>query len=160
MRGIPRIVRNRLRPDQILALVKHRYGSTDRFDGEVLPYAQIAQVSGVAAATVRNNILRFHRQGNKAIRRKQTGRKAAIPEDIQLKMVSRETLNDLRFLPMRVRAQRHALQYGFPVSLYQLKMVYKRHKVRFRQPKLSSRLPEGKELALIPERIFFAERMK
>ena len=39
-------------------------------------------------------------------------------------------------------------------------MVYKRHKVRFRQPKLSSRLPEGKELALIPERIFFAEKMK
>ena len=82
MRGIPRIVRNRLRPDQILALVKHRYGSTERFDGEVLPYAQIAQVSGVAAATVRNNIIRFHRQGNKAIRRKQKGRKAAIPEDI------------------------------------------------------------------------------
>ena len=79
---IPRIVRSRLRPDQIMALVRHRYGSTDRFDGDVLPYAQVAQVSGVAATTVRNNILRFHRDGNKAIRKKQPGRKSQIPEDV------------------------------------------------------------------------------
>ena len=79
---IARIVRNRLRPDQIMALVRHRYGSADRFDGDVLPYAQVAQVSGVAATTVRNNILRFHRDGNKAIRKKQPGRKSRIPEDI------------------------------------------------------------------------------
>ena len=109
MRHIPRIVRSHLRPDQIMSLVKHRYGSTDRFDGEVLPYAQVAQVSGVAAATVRTNIVKFHRQGNKVIRKKHTGRKSPIPLDLQLKMVSRETLNDMRFLPIRVRAQRHSM---------------------------------------------------
>ena len=117
MRHIPRIVRSHLRPDQIWSLVKHRYGSTERFDGDVLPYAQIAQVSGVAAATVRANIIKFHRQGNKVICKKHVGKKSPIPEDIQLKMVARETLNDMRFLPMRVRAQRHAMQYGIPISL-------------------------------------------
>ena len=109
MRHIPRIVRSHLRPDQIISLVRHRYGSTENFDGDVLSYAQVAQVSGVAAATVRTNIIKFHRQGNKVIRKKQTGRKSAIPEDIQLKIVSRETLNEMRFLPIRVRAQRHSL---------------------------------------------------
>ena len=79
---IPRIVRTRLRPDQILSLVRHRYGSVDRFDGDVLSYAQVAQVSGVAATTVRNNIRRFHRDGNKVICKRGTGRKSRIPEDI------------------------------------------------------------------------------
>ena len=132
MRLLPRIVRSHLRPDQILTLVKHRYGTLDRFDGEVLPYTQIAQVSGVAVATIRANIIKFHRQGNKVIRKKHTGRRAAIPEDIQRKIVSRETLNDMRFLPIRVRAQRHSMQYGIPVSFMQLKLIYKRHNVRFR----------------------------
>ena len=52
------------------------------------------------------------------------------------------------------------MQYGIPVSFVQLKLIYKRHGVRFRQPKLSARLPDEKELALIPERIFFSEKMK
>ena len=70
---IPRIVRNHLRPDQILSLVRHRYGSLDDFDGDVLPYAQVAQVSGVAASTVRTNIVKFHRQGNKVIKKQHYG---------------------------------------------------------------------------------------
>ena len=160
MRHFRRIRRHRLRPDQIWTLIEHRYGSKERFDGEVLPYAQVAQVTGVAAATVRTNIVRFHRQGNKVICKKQPGRKSPIPEDLQLKMVSRETLNDMRFLPIRVRAQRHSVQYGIPVTHTQLKLIYRRHNVRFRQPKLSARLPDEKELALIPERILFAEKMQ
>ena len=79
---------------------------------------------------------------------------------MQLKIVSRDMLDSMRFLPMRVRAQRHSIQYGIPISLYQLKNIYKKHGVRFRQPKLASRLPDEKELALIPERIFFSEKMK
>ena len=71
MRHIRKIVRNHLRPDQIWSLIEHRYGSTERFDGEVLSYAEVAKVSGVAAATVRVNIVKFHRQGNKVIRKKQ-----------------------------------------------------------------------------------------
>lgn len=79
---IPRIIRHRLRPDQVLALVKHRYGSVDNYDGEVLSYEQIAKVSGVAASTVRNNILRFHRHGNKVIWKKNPGRPCRIPADV------------------------------------------------------------------------------
>ena len=52
------------------------------------------------------------------------------------------------------------MQFGIPISLVQLKRIYKKHGVRFRQPKLSARLPDEKELVLIPERIFYAEKMK
>ena len=160
MRRFPRIIRSHLRPDQILTLIRHRYGSTERFDGDVLSYAEVAKVSGVAPATVRSNIIRFHRNGNRVITKKRPGRTPRIPEELQLKMVASETLTDMRFLPMRVRAQKHSVQFGLRISHFQLKSIYKKHGVRFRQPKLSARLPDEKELALIPERIFFAERMK
>ena len=75
-------------------------------------------------------------------------------------MVSPETLNKMRFLPIRVRARRHSVQHGIPISLTQLRGIYKRHSVRFRQPKVSARLPDAKELALVPERILYAEKMK
>ena len=83
MRRIPRIVRYRLRPDQIWSLIAHRYGSTDRFDdGDILSYVQVSKVSGVAAASVRNHIVRFHRNGNKVICKPFTGRKQAVPDDV------------------------------------------------------------------------------
>ena len=66
----------------------------------------------------------------------------------------------MRFLPMRVRAQRHSQHFGIRVTYVQLRCIYKRHGVRFRQPKMSKRLPDAKEEALIPERILFAEKMK
>ena len=75
-------------------------------------------------------------------------------------MVSPETLNKMRFLPIRVRARRHSVQHGIPISLTQLRGIYKRHSVRFRQPKVSARLSDAKELALVPERILYAEKMK
>ena len=75
-------------------------------------------------------------------------------------MVSPDILVKMRFLPVRERALRHTRELGISVSHSQLKYIYRKHKVRFRQPKLSARLPEDKELALVPERILFAEQMK
>ena len=117
-------------------------------------------MSGVAATTVRTNIIKFHRHGNKVIRKKQTGRPSAIPDELQQQLVSPETLNQMRFLPIRVRARKHSIQHGTSITHTQLKLIYKRHGVRFRQPKVSARLPADKEVALIPERILFAEKMK
>ena len=69
-------------------------------------------------------------------------------------------LTKMRFLPIRERALRHTRELGVRVSHSQLKYIYRRHGVRFRQPKVSSRLPDSKEAALIPQRILFAEKMK
>ena len=117
-------------------------------------------MSGVAASTVRANILRYHRNGNRFKPRTGQGRKSLIPLHIQQQIVSQEMLTAMRFLPIRERARRHSVDMNIRLSLYQLKLIYKRHKVRFRQPKVSARLPDGKEMELVPERILFAERMK
>ena len=76
---VHRVQRGLLREDQVKKLLLHRYGSTHRFDREVLSYAQVAQVSGVAASTVRASILRFHINGNRFLPRTGQGRKFAIP---------------------------------------------------------------------------------
>ena len=74
-------------------------------------------------------------------------------------MVDPEVLIAMRFLPLRTRAERHSRQFGIKVTLVQLRAVYKKHQVRFRQPKLTTRLPDWKEAELIPKRILFAEKM-
>ena len=66
----------------------------------------------------------------------------------------------MRLLPIHERARRHSADMGIQLTPVQLKLIYKRNKVRFRQPKVSVRLPENREMALVPERILFAERMK
>ena len=75
-------------------------------------------------------------------------------------MVSPDVLTKMRFLPMRERAKRHAQQFGIRMTVFHLRYIYERHGVRFRQPKVSARLPDAKEEALIPQRILFAEKMK
>ena len=75
-------------------------------------------------------------------------------------MVGQEMLTAMRFLPIRERARRHSADMNISLTLFQLKLIYKKYKVRFRQPKVSARLPDGREMSLIPERILFAERMK
>ena len=74
-------------------------------------------------------------------------------------MVAPETLIDMRFLPIRERAVRHSEDMGIRVTHVQLKRIYKKFGVRFRQPKVSIRLPDAREEQLIPERIIFAERL-
>ena len=75
-------------------------------------------------------------------------------------MVTPEVLISMRFLPLRERAKRHAKEFKVKVSLTQLRSIYKKHQVRFRQPKLTARLPDWKEEEIIPKRILFAEKMQ
>ena len=155
-----RIKRAHLNKTQVLYLVKLRYGSETNFDtDDIASYPEVAKRSGVAVSTVRDNIIRFHRNGNKFVKYKILGRKSTIPLELQKAMVEPEVLIAMRFLPLRTRAERHSKQFGVKVTLVQLRAIYKKHKVRFRQPKLTSRLPDWKEEELIPKRILFAEKM-
>ena len=155
-----RIKRAHLNKEQVLYLVKLRYGPEMNFDtNDVLSYPQVAKRSGVAVSTVRDTIMRFHKNGNKFVKYRTTGRKSTIPIEVQKAMVDPEVLIAMRFLPLRTRAERHSKQFGVKVTLVQLRAVYKKHQVRFRQPKLTSRLPDWKEEELIPKRILFAEKM-
>ena len=75
-------------------------------------------------------------------------------------MVTPEMLTEMRFLPIRKRAELHSRAMGVRVTHIQLRTIYRKHQVRFRQPKVSIRLPDTREEQLIPERICFAEKMK
>ena len=78
-----KIKRPHLNERQVLYLVKLRYGSLHRFDtNDILSYAEVAKRSGVAISTVRENIIRFHKNGNKFIAYKTTGRKCGIPLEL------------------------------------------------------------------------------
>ena len=116
-----------------MRLVKLRYGSTRRFDqSDTIPYAEVAQRSGVALSTVRACILRFHRAGNKFVKYKSKGRTSPIPLHVQEEMVSPEVLLAMRYLPLRKRAEKYSKKLGIPITIDQLRNVYKKHQVRFR----------------------------
>ena len=77
------IQRPNLNERQVLYLVKLRYGSIDRFDtDDILSYYEVAKKSGVAASTVRDNIIKFHKNGNKFIPYKTKGRQSSIPLEL------------------------------------------------------------------------------
>ena len=64
-----RIKRAHLNKEQVLYLVKLRYGPEMNFDtNDVLSYPQVAKRSGVAVSTVRDTIIRFHKNGDKFVK--------------------------------------------------------------------------------------------
>ena len=156
---VKRIQRGHMRAAQVLALVQLRYGSTTDFRQQIMSWKDVSKVSGVATATISRAIHNFHKNGDRFVPRRSKGRAAAIPPALQQRMVSQEALMAMRFLPVRERARRHSQELGVPVSHYQLRMIYKANRVRFRQPKAALRLGDERELALIPERILYAEKM-
>ena len=80
---VQKIKRAHLNEKQVLYLVKLRYGSLHRFDtADILSYPEVAKRSGVAISTVRDNIIRFHKNGNKFVAFKTTGRKCGIPLEL------------------------------------------------------------------------------
>lgn len=63
-----KIQRPHLNESQVLYLVKLRYGSETNFDtDDILSYEEVAKRSGVSPATVRDNLIRFHRNGDKFV---------------------------------------------------------------------------------------------
>ena len=80
---VMRIKRAHLSKKQIMYLGWLRYGSETRFDtDDIVSYPQVAKRSGVAVSTVRDNIIRFHRNGNKVVQYKIIGRKSTIPLEL------------------------------------------------------------------------------
>ena len=156
---VKRIQRGHLRAGQVLALVQLRYGSTSDFRQEIMSFKEVAKVSGVAIATVRDCLRRFHKNGDRFLPRRSRVAKAELPAELKQRMVSEEALVAMRFLPVRERAKRHSEELGVPISHHQLRMVYKEHRIRFRQPKAVIRLGDERELELVPERILYAEKM-
>ena len=108
--------------------MKLRYGSLTRFDtSDVLPLREVAQRSGVAESTVRTNLIRFHKNGDRFVRYKTEGRRSSIPRHLRERMADPETLVAMRFLPMYKRAEIHSRDFGIRVSLSNLRTIYKNH---------------------------------
>ena len=61
------VKRPRLKEKHVLTLVARRYGSLTDFSKVVARYCDIARATGVKKDTVRNVILRFHKNGNRFI---------------------------------------------------------------------------------------------
>ena len=78
-----KIQRPHLNESQVLYLVKLRYGSETNFDtDDILSYEEVAKRSGVSPATVRDNLIRFHRNGDKFVQYKARGRRSTIPLEL------------------------------------------------------------------------------
>ena len=143
----------------MLALVQLRYGSLTDFRQPIMSFADVSKVSGVAAATASRAVGRFHKNGDRFLPRRARPRMNGFPAAVRARLARPETLMEMRFLPIRERARRHSEELGVRLSVYLLRAIYKEHGVRFRQPKAALRLGDERELALVPERIFFSEKM-
>ena len=155
-----RIKRSPLAEHEVLLLVEARYGSLRDFRRPDMPFSEIAQRYSVAQTTIKDVIRRFHRNGNIYVKPPYVGRRSLIPREVQESIVRTETLADMRYLPVRERARRHTEEHRIPISVHQLFTIYKRHGVRFKMPKVHARLTDAQVLALIPQRIQFAEQIK
>ena len=140
-----------------------RYGSLDDFSQVVARWCDISRATGVHKETCRRAILRFHRRGNRFTRDSANscplGPPRRIPPELEARLVSKETLYEMRFLSMLRRAELIRRDHGISVSRWTLAGLYKRNGVRYLQATKVKRLPNAREERLELERVAFARKL-
>ena len=80
--------RKTLTKSEVLYLVEERYGSTTDFSQVIQSYGQISRHNSIAASTIHEVIVKFHRNGNRYRKmRGGMGRPSLIPRDIEERLV-------------------------------------------------------------------------
>ena len=135
--------RPRMNEKMIKHLVARRYGALDDFSQIIAGWGEISKQTGVNKDTIRKAVTRFHKNGDRWLpvnaAYNNVGAPRLLSASIEAEITSWQTLNDMRFLPMRRRLELIRREHGIAVSLNTLRRVYKRRGVRFLQAKAVKR---------------------
>ena len=158
------IRRSRLSRPQVMHLIARRYGSLHDFSQVVARYSTISTATGIHQDTVRKAIQLFHKKGNRyertSMKGRGGGRPRAIPPDLEAELVTWESLNEMRFLSLRRRAELIRRAHGINVGAYMLANLYRRNGIRYLQAKKWTRVSDAKEQRLERERVAFAQKLR
>ena len=158
------IRRPRLSKAQVQHLIARRYGSLHDFSQVVATYATISRATGIHQDTVRTAILLYHQKGNRYVKFKRKGlgggRRRIVPPDLEAELVKWETLNEMRFLSLRRRAELIRRQHGIAVGPAILGDLYRRNGIRYLQAKKFTRVTDANQARYERERIAFAQKIK
>ena len=163
-RGTRRISRGKLSKNTVLSLLFRRYGSVTDFRHVVARYAAISRETGISEQTIYSAIKRYHLKGNKYGSPSRKGqlapRKPVTPPEVERQLVSWETLNRMRFLPLRRRIDLIRREHGVKMSTDTLARLYRRNGVDYRQAKKVTRFDSEKQLRIEEERVEFAKKLR
>ena len=87
------------------------------------------------------------------------GRPRRLPDHVEAELISREILNDMRFLPLRRRVELIRREHGIEIGASGLGKMYRRHGVKYLQAKVVKRLGNAHEARLEQQRIAFARKL-
>ena len=127
---------------QVHAIIARRYGSLTDFSRITARVSQIAKALGFNWMTVKSIIKRFHANGNQFLPRPRPIRPRKVPARVEEELISRELLNEMRFLPLAARCQIVRERYQLAISVTCLAKLYKRNKVKYRPAKTTIRVSE------------------
>ena len=155
--------RPRLNEKALRNLVARRYGSLDDFSQVVARWCDIGRATGVHPQTCRRAVALFHRRGNRFTRDSANscplGPPRRIPPELEARLVSRETLYEMRFLSMPRRAELIRRDHGISIGRCALAKLYKRNGVKYLQATKVKRLSHAREERLELERVAFARKL-
>ena len=140
-----------------------RYGSLDDFSRVAARWGDIGRATGLHRETCRWAIIRFHKRGNRfaggSANNCPLGRRRLIPQDLEARLISRQTLYEMRFLSLQRRVELIRREHGISIGVRTLGDLYKRNGVKYLQAKKVRRLPNAREQRLEQERVAFARRL-